>query len=58
MAQMIPPDPPPRQQGTVAEHELYEALRHGLSDDYFVYYGLGIYLLRKEDAAVQSTFTQ
>lgn len=42
MAQMIPPDPPPRQQGTVAEHELYEALRHGLSDDYFVYYGLGL----------------
>jgi hypothetical protein len=48
MAQMIPPDPPPRVQGKFAERELWEALRHGLSDDYAVYYGLG--LLERERA--------
>lgn len=42
MAQMIPPEPPPRVPGKIAERELWEALRHGLSDDYFVYYSLGL----------------
>lgn len=42
MAQMIPAEPPPRSTGTKAERELWEALRHGLSDDYYVYYSLGL----------------
>jgi len=40
MAQMLPSSPPADVQGKRAERALYDALRHGLSDDYFVYHGL------------------
>ncbi len=48
MARMIPPEPPPRATGTKAERELWDALHHGLSDEYIVYYSLG--LLERERA--------